>query len=66
MSNGPLLAGQNADTNMQPETLTEFDVFLCHNVQDKGFVNALSGRLEAHGYRVWLDDDQLMGGGSLT
>ena len=39
-----------------------FDVFLSHNSQDKPAVRELAARLEAHGIRVWFDEDQLIPG----
>jgi hypothetical protein len=39
-----------------------FDVFLSHNSKDKPAIRELAARLEAHGIRVWFDEDQLIPG----
>jgi hypothetical protein len=39
-----------------------FDVFLCHNSQDKPDVKPVATRLKREGVRVWLDDEQLRPG----
>lgn len=36
-----------------------FDVFLCHNSEDKDAVRALARQLREHGVTVWFDEDQL-------
>lgn len=40
----------------------KFDVFLCHNVNDKVEVRRLARALEARGVRTWLDEEQLRPG----
>jgi hypothetical protein len=41
---------------------SEFDVFLCHNSQDKDEVRELNERLKALSIRTWLDEEQLVPG----
>lgn len=36
-----------------------FDVFMCHNSQDKDTVRALNKQLKAQGLKTWLDEEQL-------
>ncbi len=43
-------------------TVTEFQVFLSHNSQDKPTVRELARCLEDRGIRVWLDEEQLIPG----
>jgi hypothetical protein len=40
----------------------DFDVFLCHNSQDKEAVKAIGGRLKERGILPWLDEWQLRPG----
>ena len=40
----------------------EFDVFLAHNSLDKNEIRAISDKLKQQGLKVWLDEDQLLGG----
>lgn len=37
----------------------EFDVFLCHNSQEKDAIRDMNLRLKAHGIRTWFDEEQL-------
>lgn len=39
-----------------------FDVFLCHNNQDKPQIKQIGNELEARGLQPWLDEDQLQPG----
>jgi len=49
-----------------PATTSEdgggFDVFMCHNSQDKGEIRLVSDGLREKGVRVWLDEEQLRPG----
>ncbi|MEM9537768.1 MAG: toll/interleukin-1 receptor domain-containing protein, partial [Cyanobacteria bacterium P01_E01_bin.45] len=40
----------------------EFDVFLCHNSEDKDAVIEIAEQLEACGVRPWLDEWELRPG----
>jgi hypothetical protein len=42
----------------------EFDVFLCHNSEDKLEVKEIRNRLKQLGIRSWLDEQELVAGGS--
>jgi GTPase SAR1 family protein len=42
--------------------VAEFDVFLCHNWEDKPAVRRLAQQLRARGVRPWLDEDELQPG----
>lgn len=42
--------------------MSEFDVFLSHNSQDKPTVRELAQALKSRGLRVWLDEEQLVPG----
>jgi GTPase SAR1 family protein/nucleotide-binding universal stress UspA family protein len=44
------------------EEVTEFDVFLCHNWNDKPAVRELARRLRERGLRPWLDERELQPG----
>jgi GTPase SAR1 family protein len=44
------------------EVVEEFDVFLCHNWEDKPAVRALAQRLRECGLRPWLDERELRPG----
>jgi len=44
------------------EETGDFDVFLCHNVQNKPAVRDLSQRLRERGLLPWLDEEQLRPG----
>jgi hypothetical protein len=44
------------------EEVEEFDVFLCHNWDDKPAVRELARRLRARGLRPWLDERELRPG----
>jgi WD40 repeat protein len=44
------------------EEVAEFDVFLCHNVQDKPAVRELAQQLRGRGLRPWLDERELQPG----
>jgi len=41
------------------QIVESFDVFLCHNSQDKTAVRALNVKLRQDGIRTWLDEEQL-------
>ena len=41
---------------------TAFDVFLCHNSEDKPQIRSVSGNLKSHGIRPWLDEEQIQPG----
>lgn len=36
-----------------------FDVFLCHNSQEKGAIRDMNARLKGSGINTWLDEEQL-------
>lgn len=40
----------------------DFDVFLCHNSEDKPQVRKIAARLKAHGLLPWLDEEDLRPG----
>jgi TIR domain len=44
------------------EGAAEFDVFLCHNWEDKPAVRELAQRLRERGLRPWLDEHELRPG----
>jgi GTPase SAR1 family protein len=44
------------------EEVAEFDVFLCHNVNDKPAVRQLAQQLRERGLRPWLDERELRPG----
>ena len=44
------------------EEVAEFDVFLCHNWQDKPAVRELARQLRERGLRPWLDENELRPG----
>jgi nucleotide-binding universal stress UspA family protein len=44
------------------EEVAEFDVFLCHNGQDKPAVRDLAQQLRERGLRPWLDESELRPG----
>jgi GTPase SAR1 family protein len=44
------------------EEVAEFDVFLCHNWEDKPAVRALAQQLRERGLRPWLDERELRPG----
>ncbi len=44
------------------EQVAEFDVFLCHNWEDKPAVRELAQRLRERGLRPWLDEHELRPG----
>ncbi len=41
-----------------------FDVFLCHNSQDKQVIRGMNARLKGSGIRTWFDEEQLRPGWS--
>jgi GTPase SAR1 family protein len=44
------------------EEVAEFDVFLCHNWEDKPAVREIARKLRDRGLRPWLDEDELRPG----
>jgi hypothetical protein len=44
------------------ETLVQFDVFLCHNTEDKPIIRQISDNLKKRGIRPWLDEEQFQPG----
>lgn len=46
------------------EPAEEFDVFLCHNADDKPMIRWVAERLRERGIRPWLDEDELPPGRS--
>jgi GTPase SAR1 family protein len=44
------------------EETTDFDVFLCHNGDDKPAVRSVAKRLREQGILPWLDEDELIPG----
>jgi len=44
----------------------EFDVFICHASEDKGFVRPLAVALRKLGVRVWFDEFEIEVGDSLS
>ena len=44
------------------EEVAEFDVFLCHNAEDKPAVRSLAQQLRERGLRPWLDEHELRPG----
>ena len=42
--------------------LAEFDVFLCHNSEDKPEVRSIAAQLRRRGYLPWLDEDEIQPG----
>jgi hypothetical protein len=54
---------ESAASKLQGKIATQdFDVFLCHNGQDKPSVRKLSKQLKEHGLLPWLDEEQLQPG----
>ncbi|HYU71501.1 MAG TPA: TIR domain-containing protein [Ktedonobacteraceae bacterium] len=54
---------ESAVSKLQGKIATQdFDVFLCHNGQDKSAVRKLSKQLKEHGLLPWLDEEQLQPG----
>ncbi|RAM51082.1 MAG: transcriptional regulator [Hapalosiphonaceae cyanobacterium JJU2] len=47
---------------MIDDTSPQFDVFLCHNSEDKEAVIEIADKLESHNIRPWLDDWELQPG----
>ncbi|MEW8631959.1 MAG: toll/interleukin-1 receptor domain-containing protein [Candidatus Thiodiazotropha sp.] len=48
-----------ARTGSQSSNAVEFDVFMCHNSEDKDSVRELNNQLKAKDIRTWLDEEQL-------
>ena len=49
----------------EPNTNTEnFDVFLCHNSEDKPEIREIARQLAEYGIKPWLDEDQIRPGTS--
>lgn len=46
-------------TALRSATPLVFDVFICHNSQEKDAVRALNNQLKSQGLRTWLDEEQL-------
>jgi hypothetical protein len=47
----------------EPNTNTEiFDVFLCHNSEDKPAIRNIARKLVENGITPWLDDEQIRSG----
>ena len=47
----------------EPNTNTEiFDVFLCHNSEDKPEIRNIARQLAENGIKPWLDEDQIQPG----
>lgn len=44
----------------------QFDVFLCHNSEDKPFVRKIARQLRERNLNPWLDEEQLRGGDVLS
>lgn len=44
------------------QDIGEFDVFLAHNHEDKGFVLAITGKLRQRGLNPWIDNEQIAPG----
>lgn len=40
----------------------QFDVFLCHNSNDKNIIRLIAQKLENHGIRVWFDEKKFIPG----
>lgn len=40
----------------------QFDVFLCHNSEDKPFIRDIARQLRAQNLTPWLDEEQLIPG----
>lgn len=68
---GDLSSSSRADRNVieswasRPHVAQDgpsFDVFICHNVEDKDEVRQLARTLSSKGVRVWLDEEQLRPG----
>ncbi len=53
---------QQGTTGTGPASSGEFDVFLCHNSQDKSAVRQIAERLRERGIRPWLDEWELRPG----
>ncbi|MBT8367680.1 MAG: toll/interleukin-1 receptor domain-containing protein, partial [Deltaproteobacteria bacterium] len=47
----------------EPSTNTEtFDVFLCHNSEDKPEIRKIARQLTENGIKPWLDENQIQPG----
>lgn len=42
--------------------ITNFDVFLCHNSEDKAAIRKINSEFKAAGIKTWLDEEQLSPG----
>jgi hypothetical protein len=60
-SSGATQGGSNKEQQAmaQDAKSEEFDVFLCHNSQDKPQVKEIARQLQARGLKPWLDESQL-------
>ena len=50
------------DAIAESDAVAEFDIFLCHNSEDKEFIRIISNQLKENGLKVWLDEEQLSPG----
>lgn len=57
-----LMSGQGEERAGQRTADQTFDVFLCHNADDKPAVRKINAAMEKRGILTWLDKDQLDGG----
>jgi hypothetical protein len=48
--------------NISNEGISKFDVFLCHNSNDKPAVRQIARRLRRLGIRTWFDEDDMLPG----
>lgn len=46
----------------KPTTEQSFDIFLCHNSNDKTEIREINSRLKAEGIKTWFDEECLMPG----
>ena len=59
----PMASGSTMNSGPnQNESHYEFDVFLCHNSEDKPEVKRIADELKRRGLRPWLDDWELLPG----
>jgi nucleotide-binding universal stress UspA family protein len=48
--------------SQKDDNATNFDVFLCHNSEEKEDIRKIARELESCGVRIWLDEEQLRPG----